>query len=258
MQKSYTNEAGIIILDILKKKIQAKQEQKEQDITIFKILGSLYQENTYVLINEDIEEEKEEQEKITKEENKREGIIIDPGVYDNSLVEFLKENNIDIKYVILTHIHVDHIIGLNNIIKEFKNAKVIISKEELKHMYDSEYILYNGEYNVLEDNIITVLSEEKQKEEGIEEKRQIEDNTILGMDVRYILTSGHTKGSMCILLDNILFTGDTLFKGSYGRFDLKGGNYMEIVSSLNYLRKLDKDILVLAGHGDNTTIGEEA
>lgn len=249
MQKNYTNEAGVIILDILKKKIQAKQEEKEQDITIFKILGSLYEENTYVLIKEE-----------------KEAIVIDPGVYDNSLVEFLKENNIEVKYIILTHLHVDHIIGLNNITKEFKNAKVIISKEELKHMYDSEYTLYNGEYNVVEDNIITVLSEEKQeekqeeqqKEKEQEEKRQIEDNTILGMDVRYILTPGHTKGGMCILLDNILFTGDTLFKGSYGRFDLKGGNYMEMVSSLNYLRKLNKDILVLAGHGDNTTIGEEA
>ncbi len=247
MQKNYTNEAGVIILDILEKKIQAKQEQKEQYITIFKILGSLYEENTYVLIKED--------------EQEKEAIIIDPGVYDNSLVEFLKENNIEVRYVILTHLHVDHIIGLNNITKEFKDVKVIISKEELKHMYDSEYTLYNGEYNVLQDNIITVLSEEKQEEQQekrIEEKRQIEDNTILGMDVRYILTPGHTKGSMCILLDNILFTGDTLFKGSYGRFDLKGGNYMELVSSLNYLRKLDKDILVLAGHGDNTTIGEEA
>lgn len=244
MQKNYTNEAGVIILDILKNKIQTKQEEKEQDITIFKILGSLYQENTYVLIKEE-----------------KEALVIDPGVYDNSLVEFLKENDIEVKYVILTHIHVDHIIGLNNIIKEFKNAKVIISKEELKHMYDSEYTLYNGEYNVLEDNIIAVLNGEKQKEQeekGIEEERQIEDNTILEMDVRYILTPGHTKGGMCILLDNILFTGDTLFKGSYGRFDLKGGNYMEIVSSLNYLRKLDKDILVLAGHGDNTTIEEEA
>ena len=236
MKKNYTNEAGVIILDILEKKIQAKQEQKEQYITIFKILGSLYEENTYLLIKEE-----------------KEAIVIDPGVYDNSLVEFLKENNIDIRYVILTHLHVDHIIGLNNITKEFKDAKVIISKEELKHMYDSEYTLYNGEYNVLEDNITTVLNGEKQ-----EEKRQIEDNTILGMDVRYILTPGHTKGSMCILLDNILFTGDTLFKGSYGRFDLKGGNYMELVSSLNYLRKLDEDILVLVGHGDNTTIGEEA
>lgn len=252
MQKNYTNEAGVIILDILKKKIQRetviedKENNNEQeDITVFKILGSLYQENTYVLIKEE-----------------KEAIIIDPGVYDNILVEFLKENNIEVKYVILTHLHVDHIIGLNNITNEFKDAKVIISKEELKHMYDSEYTLYNGEYNVLEDNIITVLSEEKQKEKeqekGIDEERQIEDNTILGMDVRYILTPGHTKGGMCILLDNILFTGDTLFKGSYGRFDLKGGNYMELVSSLNYLRKLDKDILVLAGHGDNTTIGEEA
>lgn len=240
MQKNYTNEAGVIILDIFKKKIQAKQEQKEQDITIFKILGSLYQENTYVLIKE--------------EKKEKEAIVIDPGVYDNSLVEFLKENNIEVKYVILTHLHVDHIIGLNNITNEFKNAKVIISKEELKHMYDSEYTLYNGEYNVLQDNIITVLSEEEKEQE----ERQIEDNTILGMDVRYILTPGHTKGSMCILLDNILFTGDTLFNGSYGRFDLNGGNYMELVSSLNYLRKLDKDILVLAGHGDNTTIGEEA
>lgn len=256
---NYTNEAGVIILDILKKKVQREKESKtrkeeikenkeknneQEDIIIFKILGSLYEENTYVLIKEE-----------------KEAIVIDPGVYDNSLVEFLKENNIEVRYVILTHLHVDHIIGLNNIIKEFKNAKVIISKEELKHMYDSEYTLYNGEYNVLEDNIITVLNGEKQKEQkekGIEEKRQIEDNAILGMDVRYILTPGHTKGGMCILLDNILFTGDTLFKGSYGRFDLKSGNYMELVSSLNYLRKLDKDILVLAGHGDNTTIGEEA
>lgn len=252
---NYANEAGVIILDILKKKIKKEKENKEnnneqEDITIFKILGSLYEENTYVLVKKD------------KEESKREGIIIDPGVYDNSLVEFLKENNIDIRYVILTHLHVDHIIGLNNITKEFKDAKVIISKEELKHMYDSEYTLYNGEYNVLEDNIITVLNEEKQQEEqeekGIEEERQIEDNIILGMDARYILTPGHTKSGMCILLDNILFTGDTLFKGSYGRFDLKGGNYMELVSSLNYLRTLDEDILVLAGHGDNTTIGEEA
>lgn len=239
MQKNYTNEAGVIILDIFKKKIQAKQEQKEQDITIFKILGSLYEENTYLLIKEE------------KEESKREGIIIDPGVYDNSLVEFLKENNIEVRYVILTHLHVDHIIGLNNITNEFKDAKVIISKEELKHMYDSEYTLYNGDYNVIEDNIITVFNEEK-------EERQIEYNSILGMDVRYILTPGHTKGSMCILIDNILFTGDTLLNGSYGRFDLKGSNYMELVSSLNYLRKLDEDILVLAGHGDNTTIGEEA
>ncbi len=248
MQKNYTNEAGVIILDILKKKIQAKKEEKEQDITIFKIFGSLYEENTYLLIKEE-----------------KEAIVIDPGVYDNSLVEFLKENNIEVRYVILTHLHVDHIIGLNNITNEFKDAKVIISKEELKHMYDSEYTLYNGEYNVLEDNIITVLNGEnkeeqqkKQEEKGIEEERQIEDNTILGMDVRYILTPGHTKGCICILIDNILFTGDTLFKGSYGRFDLKGGNYMELVSSLNYLRTLDEDILVLAGHGDNTTIGEEA
>ena len=72
-------------------------------------------------------------------------------------------------------------------------------------------------------------------------------------------TPGHTPGSICLLNreEKILFSGDTLFKASIGRTDLQNGNFTQIISSLQKLKKLDEDILVLPGHGPSTTIGFE-
>ena len=77
--------------------------------------------------------------------------------------------------------------------------------------------------------------------------------------MEFIVTPGHTAGSMCILSkkDNLIFVGDTLFACSIGRTDLPTGSYEDMEKSLERLAKLDKNLIVLSGHGESTTIGKE-
>ena len=75
--------------------------------------------------------------------------------------------------------------------------------------------------------------------------------------IDFIITSGHTAGSMCIKADNLLFTGDTLFAGSIGRTDLPTGSYQDMEKSLSKLSKMKDELLILPGHGTSSTIGYE-
>ena len=72
-----------------------------------------------------------------------------------------------------------------------------------------------------------------------------------------INTPGHSIGSVCILIENFLFSGDTLFYGSIGRTDLPTGNQVEIEQSLKKIKNLDENIIVYPGHGPSTTIKQE-
>ena len=88
--------------------------------------------------------------------------------------------------------------------------------------------------------------------------QELEDLTFGEKQIKILNTSGHTPGCVCYLIDDILFSGDTLFKGSYGRTDLPGGDFKEISYSLkDVLFKLDDNIKVYPGHADMTTIGYE-
>ena len=79
-----------------------------------------------------------------------------------------------------------------------------------------------------------------------------------GKSIKVIHTPGHTKGGVCYLFENILFSGDSLFKGTIGRTDLPTGNYDDLIFSLKQkILILDKDIKVYPGYGFATTIGEE-
>ena len=80
---------------------------------------------------------------------------------------------------------------------------------------------------------------------------------LAGLKIRVIQTPGHTEGSVCLLVEDAMFSGDTLFAGSCGRTDLPGGSWATILKSLKRLAAMDKDYAVYPGHGPSTTLAEE-
>jgi len=173
---------------------------------------------------------------------KGEVIIIDPFEAEKVLREI---KNYKLKYILLTHGHIDHISAVNKIKKE-TGAKIGIHKGDSSLLVNSK------------DNLAKKFG---LKFKSIKEDFFLEDEQILNFEnkkIKVIHTPGHTKGSVCFLLDKILFSGDTLFKGSIGRVDLPGGNLEQEISSIkNKIFKLDDKIKILPGHGESTTISEE-
>lgn len=172
--------------------------------------------------------------------------IVDPG--GNTIKEVLKylnDNKLNLECILVTHGHFDHILSINEIL-EYKNVPVYIGKEDKEKLFNSDlslFRIFNGkDYEISKKaNII-----------------ELEDNDeVFGLKVLH--TPGHTSGSVCYYSkeDNCIFTGDTLFKMSYGRVDFPTGNPRAMRDSLNRLLKLDGATIVYPGHGESTTIEEE-
>ena len=144
----------------------------------------------------------------------------------------------------LTHCHFDHILGVKKI-KEETNATIFISEQDKDGLKDSR---------------LSLASEVRQAQHSVEADELIYNNTLIPFydtDIKVISTPGHTKGSVCFLIKDKLFSGDTLFSGSIGRTDFPTGNYGEIKESLKKLLKLNENIVVYPGHGEATTIKDE-
>ncbi len=171
--------------------------------------------------------------------------VIDPGEVTPELLEFVnEESDTPEKRIILTHCHFDHIEGVNAV-NELWNAPVIISADEAEGLCDNSINL-SGYWS---RDAISIVPD-KTVTDG--------DEIMLGNEkLKVIVTPGHTKGSVCYLWKDILFSGDTLFKVSIGRTDLPTASATEIFASLKRLSELDENITVLPGHGENTTIGYE-
>ena len=177
----------------------------------------------------------------------KECAVIDPGGSYNKIVNFINKKQLIMKAVILTHSHADHIGALEEIINFYKDIEIIASRREKKLLNNPNYNLtekFNLEHNAFEAT--------KYVEDG-------DTYTIGDTVLEFMVTPGHTAGSMCVLSkkDNLIFVGDTLFAGSIGRTDLPTGSYEDMEKSLERLAKLDKNLIVLSGHGDSTTIGKE-
>lgn len=174
-----------------------------------------------------------------------EGAIIDPGAPADEITEAVENLGLKIKYIILTHAHIDHMMSVDKI-RHTLGAKVLVHEKDAPSM-SNEW--YNASYLF-----------------GANEKFQdadvcLKDGDILdvgGLQLRIIHTPGHTPGGISIKVGNIVFTGDTLFRMSVGRTDLGNGDAEALMDSLqNRLMKLDDDVIAYPGHGMPTKIGYE-
>jgi len=193
-----------------------------------------FQENTFILYDES-----------------KECVIIDAGCNDEKefkqVDDFISENNLNLKYVINTHCHIDHIMGNAYFVRKYK-VPSIAHKEDMPLLERSNDMAAAFGFNIEEppvpDNFV---------QEGDEIKF---GNTIL--KVKHV--PGHSPGSIALHneADGFVIVGDVLFAGSIGRTDLPGGDYDTLISSIKEkLFSLNGDVFVYPGHGERTTIEQE-
>lgn len=169
--------------------------------------------------------------------------IIDCDGNARPLFSYIEENHLKPTHILLTHGHHDHI-GIVELVKERYNCQVVAAKAEANLLADPRLNLSNmmgGNLSLYPDVLV---------EEG--------DSIQVGtMEFRAMLTPGHTAGSLCYVVADQIFSGDTLFQGSCGRTDLPTGDWGTIMKSLARLRDLEGDYTVFPGHGPYTTLGIE-
>ncbi|MGO1469536.1 MAG: MBL fold metallo-hydrolase [Tissierella sp.] len=196
---------------------------------IYRIPAGLYAANCYIIVDEDT----------------KKSIIVDPGGNADDLLKFIKQNNLEMEYIVLTHGHADHI-GAVIELKNDLNIPIMAHSDELE-------LLNNSDQNLSSQMSIKPLE--------IKPSILVNDGDKFNfgnIDVEIIHTPGHTEGGISLKVGNNLFAGDTLFKGSVGRSDLHGGNSSVLINSIREkLLVLNEDTIVWPGHGDSTTIGEE-
>lgn len=182
---------------------------------------------------------------ILKDEKTGKGLVIDPGGSAEKIIKIIDDKKIDVEYILLTHIHYDHLMALGEI-KAKTNAKICV---------------HSLGFNSLTDSAKTLSRFAGGGENHTEADISLNDNDNIDMGetkIKVIHTPGHTTCSVCYLIDNSLFCGDTLFYENVGRCDLPGGNFEQIKKSIKTkLYCLDGSIKIYPGHGESSTIGHE-
>lgn len=169
--------------------------------------------------------------------------IIDCDGDPRPLFSYIAENNLKPTHILLTHGHYDHI-GAVNLVKEKYGCKVVAGKDEMQ-------VLTNPSINCSAYcGVPLAITPDILVSDG-------EVVTVGNLHFQSLFTPGHTEGSLCYILEDHIFSGDTLFQGSCGRTDLATGDWGSILRSLKRLRDLPGDYSVYPGHGPATTLGIE-
>jgi len=181
---------------------------------------------------------------IVGSESSKEGMIIDPGDEAEMILRSVKDLGLDIKSIVLTHGHIDHIGALKEV-KEATGAEVAI------HSDDAKSLQGQSSSTLLGLSYPAPPPPDRLLKDG--------DSMDIG-DLHFLVlhTPGHSPGCICLLGEGIIFSGDTLFNFGIGRYDLPGGNYSQLVNSIHTrLMKLPDNTAVYPGHGPDTTISAE-
>lgn len=185
---------------------------------------------------------------IVSVESNKDGIIIDPGDEAKNILQKVNDLGLDIKLIVLTHGHIDHVGALKDI-KEATGAEMAIHIDDAKSL--------SGWGGLLKSILVPGLSYPVPPSPD----RLLEHGDSLDADdlhFEVLHTPGHTPGCICLLGEEVVFSGDTLFNYGIGRTDLPGGDYNQLIESIRTrLMVLPDDTIVYPGHGPETTIGAE-
>ena len=184
---------------------------------------------------------------IVCDEETKEVLVVDPGGEPERIIEVINALDGNLKYIFLTHCHLDHIGGIKGLQDE-KGGKILVSRADSIGLYDDKINLayyLDLEVPTLEDN------------------SRLDDGDLIHIgnhEFKVILTPGHTEGGLCLYdaKEKLVFTGDTLFSGAWGRTDLPTGDFNKIINSITErLMTLPDETIVYPGHGDITMIKDE-
>ncbi len=183
------------------------------------------------------------------DETSKEGAMIDPGDNASQLLNLIKQHEIQLKYILLTHAHFDHIMAVGEI-KQATGAQVVVNMEDSYLFQQDAGLNAFGAFGRQMKNRFQFPGVDIPAEEGTEV-------TFGGITAHYYHTPGHTPGSCTIQIENCLFTGDTLFCRECGRCDLAGGDFLKMLQSLKKLHDLPGDYHVYPGHMQVSTLNAE-
>ena len=184
---------------------------------------------------------------ILADEESKECMIVDPAGEPEKIIEMINILKVKLKYIYLTHCHGDHI-GAVNEVKNALGGKVLIHRIESKNLNNPEVNLswYIG-MNQIE----------------LEADSRVDDGDLIhigNIELKVLHTPGHTNGSSCLYCEKetLLFSGDTIFRGTWGRTDLPTGNLEDIMNSITTkIINLPEKTIIYPGHGKSTLIKEE-
>ena len=176
------------------------------------------------------------------DEKTNQSALVDCNEFSQKMIDMIGDT--DLKYILLTHGHFDHIIGARDTKAKY-GAKVVISSEDEPMLSSSKLSLAafcNAPQNDVEADVVVADGDEI---------------TIGDTVIKVMSTPGHTLGSVCYIAENCIFSGDTLFYCSCGRTDFPSGSPEQMMSSLQKLKALDGDYKVYTGHNNLTTLDFE-
>jgi glyoxylase-like metal-dependent hydrolase (beta-lactamase superfamily II) len=175
-----------------------------------------------------------------------EGIVIDPGDQPEEIMALAKDMGLNIKLIANSHAHVDHILGVRGV-QEATGARFLLHPQELE--------IARGAAGAAAGLLGQAVEPPPEPDALLADGDEVE---VEGVKLKVIHTPGHTPGSLSFYTEGMLFSGDTLFRGSIGRTDLQGGDYGQEMSSIvDRLLELPDDTVVLPGHMQETKIGIE-